>query len=133
MRPDIYRMFYPLEEAEQKEWAEIVRLPVEQYEEHLREKAEDFECTQVKQDGCVVWLGKAGNPELMLFRIPDPGNLDAIRNMYAAISDANCPIAYAFVNQRGDAVNAWDVFQMSRLSFLCHCNRISGPGAYCEK
>jgi hypothetical protein len=31
MRRDLYGMFYPLEKSEQDEWAEIVRLPSEEY------------------------------------------------------------------------------------------------------
>jgi hypothetical protein len=125
-------MFYPLGAAAQKKWAEIVQLSDEQYAAQVAGHAEQFECTQEQRGGTIVWRGPAGNVELMLFRIPDPGNLAAVRAMYDEIAESACPIAYAFVNQRGDSVGAWDVFQLSRLSYLCHCNRVSGPGADCE-
>ena len=65
-------------------------------------------------------------------RADNPGNLPAVRAVYALIAEDNCPMAYVFVNQRGDSVEAWDVFECSRLSYLCHCNRLSGPGAGCS-
>jgi hypothetical protein len=125
-------MFYPLDAKAQKRWAEIVQLPDEEFAAEVAERAEQYDCRQECRGDTIVWLGRAGNVELMLFRIPDPGNLGAIRAMYDEIAESACPIAYAFVNQRGDAVGAWDVFQASRLSYLCHCNRVSGPGADCE-
>ena len=132
MRPDIYRMFYPLSVADQKKWTEIVQLPDERYAAEVGKRAGQFGCNQEQSGGTIVWRGPTGNVELMLFRIPDPGNLGAIRAMYDEIAESACPVAYAFVNQRGDSVGAWDVFQLSRLSYLCHCNRVSGPGADCE-
>lgn len=132
MRPDLYRMFYPLQTEDQEEWASIVVLPPDAYEERLNAEAEKLGYRQEARGSGLLWSGPAGNPELMLFRIPDPGNLDAVRKMYEVIAESNCPIAYAFVNQRGDAIDAWDVFQLSRLSYLCHCNRISGPGSSCD-
>ncbi|KPK48199.1 MAG: hypothetical protein AMS22_15740 [Thiotrichales bacterium SG8_50] len=131
MRPGLYRMFYPLKKSEERKWAEIVQLPEQDYLSHLREKVEQFDCRQENNGDTVSWFGKAGNLELMLFRIPDPGNLSAVRAVYDAIADSNCPMAYAFVNQRGDNIAAWDVFQLSRLSYLCHCNRFFGPGSDC--
>ena len=133
MRPDLYRMFYPLTPSDREEWANTVRLPAADYEARLAEVARALGLMQDQHRGAVIWTGPAGNPELMLFRIPDPGNLDAIRAMYDAVAEANCPIAYAFINQRGDSVDAWDVFQLSRLSYLCHCNRLAGPGSSCEQ
>lgn len=131
MRPDLYRMFYPMKKPEEKKWAEIVQLPEQDYLSRLEEKAEQFHCRQESNGDTVSWFGKVGNLELMIFRIPDPGNLSAVRAVYDTIAATNCPMAYAFVNQRGDSVAAWDVFQLSRLSYLCHCNRVSGPGSEC--
>lgn len=132
MRPDLYRLLYPLDGAEQDEWAATVHLPRGEFEDRLRQAAEAHGCTQENHGEYLAWMGPAGNPELLMFRIPDPGNLAAVRNIYAVIEETNCPMAYAFVNQRGDSVDAWDVFQFSRLSYLCHCNRIAGPGSSCE-
>ena len=41
MRPDLYRMFYPLEKSEQDRWAEIVRLPFPDFAARVEEAAED--------------------------------------------------------------------------------------------
>ena len=68
----------------------------------------------------------------MFFKIPDPGNLNAIRAMYDEVAVSESALAFPFVNQRGDHKDAWDIFHMSRLSYLCHGNRVSSPGADCE-
>lgn len=132
MRRDLYGLFGSLERAEQDEWAEIVRLPSEEYLSRLSEVAKRFDCRQENAGETVHWFGTAGNLELMLFRIPDPGDLSAVRKLYATLDETNCPLAFAFVNQRGDHREAWDVFHFSRLSYLCHGNRVSGPGSDCE-
>jgi hypothetical protein len=124
-------MFYPLDKAAQDEWAETVRLPQKEFLSRLAAKARKFDCVQEETNGAVRWQGQAGNLELMLFRIPDPGNLESVQAVYQAIAEENCPIAYALVNQRGEHRDAWDVFHFSRLSYLCHGNRISGPGSEC--
>jgi len=131
MRPDLYRMFFPLGQLERSDWASIVRLPEAEYAARLADKARDSQCRQEARGEGIAWVGRAGNTELLWFRIPDPSDLGAIRRMYESLGGGNCPLAYAFVNQRGDGADTWDVFQMSRLSYLCHCNRLSGPGADC--
>jgi hypothetical protein len=132
MRRDLYGMFYALGEAERAEWAKIVRLPSADYLARLADKAAEHGCRQEADGETARWLGPSGNLELMLFRIPDPGDLKAVRAVYAALEETGCPIAFAFVNQRGDHSDAWDVFHFSRLSYLCHGNRIAGPGADCD-
>ncbi|MFC1790877.1 hypothetical protein ACFL0I_00200 [Gemmatimonadota bacterium] len=132
MRPDLYRMFYPLPAEEQDRWAEILNLPFADYAARGEEEAGKYGCTQETSGDVLVWVGKTGSLELMLFRVPDPGNLGVVRSIYGTLEETGCPMAYAFVNQRGDAQDAWDVFQLSRLSYLCHCNRVSGPGSTCR-
>jgi hypothetical protein len=132
MRRDLYGMFYPLEKHDQDEWGEIVRLPTDEYLLRVADKAAQFDCRQENTGEVIRWIGRAGNLELMLFRIPDPGDLDAVRRVFETLEQERCPLAFAFVNQRGDHPDAWDVFHFSRLSYLCHGNRIAGPGAECE-
>lgn len=132
MRPDLYRMFYPLSRKEQDRWAGILKLPFDEYAAKVGEVAEEYGCRQETRGDALSWTGETGDLELMLYRIPDPGKLARIRAMYETLDETACPIAYAFVNQRPDARDAWDIFQLSRLSYLCHCNRVSGPGSDCE-
>lgn len=46
MRPDLYRMFYPLSDEEEDRWAEIVRLPSPEYVARVEEEAGKHGCTQ---------------------------------------------------------------------------------------
>lgn len=132
MRPDLYRMFYPLSQEEQDRWAGILDLPTSEYASVLGEEADKYGCRQEERGDGFAWIGETGSLELMLFRVPDPGNLGRVLAMYRTLEETHCPIAYAFVNQRADDRDAWDIFQLSRLSYLCHCNRVSGPGSACE-
>ena len=51
---------------------------------------------------------------------------------YVRALEAEAPLAYTFVHQLPDGPGTWDIFHMSKLSCLAHCNRVSGPGADCE-
>jgi len=131
MSSDLFTMFYPLTEQQRLEWAGIVALPAAEFAARVAAKASAFGLRQESRKSTLCWLGPAGNLELMLFRVPDPGNLAAVRDVYDQLAENNCPLAYVFVNQRGDGVNTWDVFHLSPISYLAHCNRLSGPGAGC--
>jgi hypothetical protein len=55
-----------------------------------------------------------------------------VRLVYDTIAASEAPLAYAFVHQLADGEGTWDIFHMSGLTYLAHCNRVSGPGAECE-
>ena len=79
MRPDLFRMFYPLSQEAQDRWGETVTLPFPEYSSRVAMEAETFGCFQEEHEEVLAWTGTRGSLELMLFRIPDPGNLDAVR------------------------------------------------------
>jgi len=66
-------------------------------------------------------------PELFTMFYP-LGQADK-RRMYDTIAGNEAPLAYAFVHQLPDGEETWDIFHMSKLTYLAHCNRVSGPGA----
>jgi hypothetical protein len=70
---------------------------------------------------------------MLLFRIPDPRDLSSVRRVYDTIAANEAPLAYAFVNQVPDGLGTWDIFHMSKLTYLAHCNRVSGPGSECQE
>lgn len=83
-------------------------------------------------DESVGWVTEDEEVLLLFFRVQNPRELDSIRHVYDVIAETNCFVAYVFVHQLPDGEGTWDVFQLSRLSYLAHCNRISGPGSECE-
>jgi hypothetical protein len=129
---DLFQMFYPLTEAEQRRWAAMLSLPQEEYVSALNSEALKRGLRQAVVDGAVAWLDRDGRQLMLLFRVPDPRDLAAVREVYDAIAANEAPLAYTFVHQIADGEGTWDIFHMSKLTYLAHCNRVSGPGSECE-
>ena len=129
---DLFRMFYPLGKAEQSEWAAILSLPEDEYVSALQDQALERGLGQEVVDGAVAWMDDEGRQLMLLFRLSDPRDLSAVRRIYDTIAANEAPLAYTFVNQVPDGPETWDIFHMSRLTYLAHCSRVSGPGSECE-
>ena len=130
---DLFRMFYPLSNAEQRRWAEILSLPEEEYVSALKQEARKRGLSQNEVDGAVAWSDENGRQLMLLFRVEDPSDLGAVRSVYDVIAANDAPLAYTFVQQLPDGHGTWDIFHMSKLTYLAHCNRVSGPGSECER
>ncbi|NNG14977.1 MAG: hypothetical protein HKM89_00765 [Gemmatimonadales bacterium] len=129
---ELFQMFYPLSDREQRRWAAMLSLPEEEYVSALEREAHTRGLEQRAVDGAVAWVDGEGRQLMLLFRVPNPGNLDAVRAVYDTIAANEAPLAYTFLQQIPDGEDTWDIFHMSKLTYLAHCNRVSGPGAECE-
>lgn len=127
--PELFQMFYPLGTAEQCHWAAILSLPEDEYVSALESEAAGRGLTQETLEGAVAWVDSEGRQLMLLFRLPDPRDLNAVRAVYDTIAANEAPLAYTFVDQVPDGPGTWDIFHMSKLTYLAHCNRVSGPGA----
>jgi len=128
--PELFQMFYPLGKRDKRRWAAKLALPECEYVAALDEEARKYGLVQRSLDDGVAWLDEDGRQLMLLFRVADPRNLSAVRRVYDTIATNEAPLAYAFVHQPPDGEGTWDIFHMSQLSYLAHCNRVSGPGAY---
>ncbi len=126
---ELARMFYPLGAAEQSRWAALLALPEEDYVAALGEEAHNRGLEQQVLDDAVAWTTGDGQQLMLLFRVSNPRDLSAVRRVYDTIAANEAPLAYTFVNQIPDGAGTWDIFHMSRLTYLAHCNRVSGPGS----
>jgi hypothetical protein len=126
---DLLEMFSPLEKVEQRRWARILSLPEAGYVSALEQEASKRGLRQRLADGAVSWLDDGGHQLVLLFRVEDPSSLAAVRRVYDTIAVNDAPLAYTFVQQIPDGRGTWDIFHMSRLTYLSHCNRVSGPGS----
>lgn len=131
--PELFRMFYPLGKADQSHWAAILSLPDDQYVSALESEAAGRGLTQETVDDAVAWSDADGNQLMLLFRLSDPRDLSAVQRVYDTIAANEAPLAYTFVNQVPDGPETWDIFHMSKLTYLAHCNRVSGPGSEDEE
>jgi hypothetical protein len=129
----LFQMFYPLSHAEQQRWAEILSRPEPEYISALGDEARNRGLSQSVVDGAVAWLGEGNRQLVLFFRILNPRDLEALRKVYEVIAANEAPLAYTFVHQIPDGEGTWDIFHMSKLTYLAHCNRVSGPGSECEK
>ena len=125
----LFKMFYPMKPPEKKRWARVVALEETEYRRALEEKARAFGLSQRVIDEAIAWTDSKGTILLLFFRVFECRELEAIRRVYETIARTRCFCAYVFLHQLPDGPGTWDVFQLSRLSWLAHCNRISGPGS----
>ncbi|KPK01018.1 MAG: hypothetical protein AMS20_14385 [Gemmatimonas sp. SG8_28] len=128
---DLFTMFYPLDGADLRRWAATLALPEQEYVSALAREAEAHGLGQMVLGDAVAWTADDGTQLMLLFRITDPRDLAAVRRVYDTIAANTAPLAYTFVQQLPDGEGTWDIFHMSKLSYLAHCNRVSGPGAEC--
>jgi len=126
---DLFRMFYPLGKAEQRHWASLLALPDDEYVSALNAEALERGLEQEIVDDAVAWSDADGQQLMLLFRLTNPRDLSAVRKVYDTIAAHEAPLAYTFVNQVPDGPETWDIFHMSKLTYLAHCNRVSGPGS----
>jgi hypothetical protein len=128
---ELFTMFYPLDGADQRRWAAALALPEPEYVSALAREAEARGLRQMALGDAVAWTDDDRTQLMLLFRITDPRDLAAVRRVYDTIAANTAPLAYTFVQQLPDGEGTWDIFHMSKLSYLAHCNRVSGPGAEC--
>jgi hypothetical protein len=132
MRDDIFGMFYPLSQEIQQTLAHTVRDSQEKFTELLAELARQSGHEQIPNGNGISWTDESGAVQVMFFRVTEPGNIDAIRSVYEAVKEKNSPLAFVFVHQVPDGRGTWDIFRLSEQSYMEHCNRISGPGSWCQ-
>jgi len=125
----LFKMFWPMSKSAQDEWFRIIQMGQQEFSSELEGRARDLGLAQRDVDGAVAWCADDESVLLLFYRIFDPRKLDEVRHVYDLIAQTNCYLAYVFVNQLPDGDGTWDIFQLSRLSYMAHCNRISGPGS----
>jgi hypothetical protein len=130
---ELAQMFYPLSNDEQRRWASILSLEDREYVSSLEVEAQRRGLKQSEIDNVISWSDLDGEQLMLLFRISNPADLKAVKQVYETIGENKAPLAYTFVHQLIDGEGTWDIFHMSKLTYLAHCNRVSGPGSECEK
>ncbi len=115
---DLFRMFYPLSKAEQRRWAALLSLSEEEYVSALESEALKRGLQQSVVDGAVAWLDRDGHQLMLLFRVPDPRDLGAVRGVYDTISENEAPWrTRSFTKpQTGGARGTFSTCRSSRIS-----------------
>lgn len=100
---DLFRMFYPLSNVEQRRWSAMLALPEPEYMGALEREARERGLRQRVLDAAVAWVDPEDRPVMLLFRVTDAGDLGAVRRVHDTIAAHDAPLAYAFVHQQAPA------------------------------
>ncbi len=108
-------------------WGEIFASPPEQRAACLEARARALGLEQEVRDDALVWSRDGGEVSRWVF-VPDPGDLERIRAIYADAGHVSSPRCLVVVTRRdetdtrGDLV--FDMFELSPRCYLSHFNRV---------
>ena len=128
-RLQLYNMFYPLERTPERRWARLFSSSFETICEGMVEKAEEYKYLQeAKKDEHLLWRDPdEKNVECMFYFFPDATSFDRLFELVQHIHDYNTPLTYVIVHQKKDGQGVYDIFRLSKFSWLEHCNRVRVP------
>ena len=108
-------------------WGEIFASPPERRAERLAARARELGLVQEAQGDALVWMRDGEEITRWVF-VPDPGDLERVRAIFADQGHVTSPRCLVVVTQkdepdtRGDVV--FDMFELSPRSYLSHFNRV---------
>ena len=128
-RLEIAGLFYPLDRSAQRQFARILSKGQKAFESHLAENARELKFEQeIVRDGFILWKDReAGTYECLFRLVDDATDLPTIKNIFDTIVAMNPVFSYAIIHQKKDGEGTYDIFRMSRFSYLEHCNRVKLP------
>ncbi|MBN2174350.1 MAG: hypothetical protein JW731_09470 [Bacteroidales bacterium] len=126
-RIELSGLFYPLDRNNSRRWGTILKKGHESWVNKLAELAAEKNYQQGTDlsGRNMVWSDPAsGKAECMFRWVKDPANLKDFETIYSDIQVIEPVFTYIFLNQVKEGVHCWDIFRMSKFSYLEHCNRI---------
>jgi hypothetical protein len=105
-------------------WGRVFASPVPKIAEALAPFAERAGCKQKILKDSIIWQGRDKNPEIMFCFIPEPSDLKAVRAVYGKVAKLNPILTFVIVHQKSDGIGSYDIFRLSRISYLEHYNRV---------
>ena len=125
-RIELSGLFYPMDRNSSRRWGTTLKKGFDSWSKKLLDKAQEMDYSQaIIQPGTITWKDlKSGNIQCMFKYIKDPMVLSAIENIFKEIRSMDPFFTYVFLNQVKDGEHCWDIFRLSKFSYLEHCNRI---------
>ncbi len=119
-------MFYPLERKYERRWANLFRSDFDKIVIGLAEHAGEKNYAQETiSKNAVIWKDPDDKSvECMFYFIDDPSDLDSVMDIFKVIKKVQPFFTYAIVHQVKDGENCYDIFRLSKFSYLEHCNRV---------
>lgn len=131
-RIEISKLFYPLDRNEERKWARIFRNGLDSLFVKLEPEASKLGFVQeLIQDNFILWKDPDSNTnECMFCIITDPSSFQSIQSVINRIEVLMPIFTYAIIHQEKDGEGIYDIFRLSKFSYLEHCNRVKVPKTY---
>jgi hypothetical protein len=126
-RINLSGLFYPLDRNNSRRWGTVLKNGYDSWEKKLSELAEEhgYESKRWENSETIIWKDpQSKQVECMFQLITNPGSLPDVENIFKSIKQINPIFTYVFLHQKKDGNHCWDIFRMSKFSYLEHCNRI---------
>ena len=131
-RIEISKLFYPLARNEERKWARIFRNGIDSLFVKLESEAIKLDFVQdLVQDSFILWKDPGSNTnECMFCIITDATSFQSIKAVINRIEEFMPTFTYTIINQEKDGEGTYDIFRLSKFSYLEHCNRVKVPKTY---
>jgi hypothetical protein len=125
-----YRIEEPMDQQTCYEWGNLFASPWDELVNGMGARAAQMGLTQDLEGGDLVWR-KGSDVRIKYCFVPDPTDIANVRRIFNDESNVAIPACFIIVRQpddsetRGDIV--FDIFRMSRESYLWHFYRVYTP------
>lgn len=128
-RIEVAKLFYPLDRTAQRRWARLFASDFKKICSRFSDLAGEWEFeSRSASDNTILWTDvKSKNSECMFCFVDDVTQLESISSIFDRIRQFRPVFTYAIVHQKKDGEGIYDIFRLSRFSYLEHCNRVKNP------
>ena len=125
-RLTLFKMFYPLERKDERQWAKIFKSDFNTISESFRQiSLREGYVQEIAEKKFILWKVKRSSViECMFYFINDAADINAVVNCFKIIQRKKVFLTYLIVRQVKDGENTFDIFRSSKFSYLEHCNRV---------
>ncbi len=125
-RLDLYNLFFSIEKNLEKKWVKLFSTNFKTIADFFRElsKQKHFDQQEVNSDFILWRTPGSSTVECMFYFINNPSSLSEVYNCFRFIKQYNVGLTYAVVRQSKEGKDIFDIFRLSKYSYLEHCNRL---------
>jgi len=128
-RIEISKLFYPLARTEERKWAKTFHTGIDSLFTILEPEAIRLKFFQdLVPENYIIWkdLDTKTN-ECMFCLIHDATSFGSIQSVINQIGLLKPTFTYTIIHQEKDGEGTYDIFRLSKFSYLEHCNRVKVP------
>ncbi|KPL17000.1 MAG: hypothetical protein AMS26_02570 [Bacteroides sp. SM23_62] len=92
--------------------------------ESLEEECKRRQLNQIVENEYIIWMNQRNEIECMILLVYDPSNIDTFIRLYSRIKKEDIKLTYCIVHQIPDGKYEFDIFRITEMSYLEHCNRV---------